>query len=310
MLRNDHNEVIVENGVVKTFKDFSVSWLDKYSEMVNENLKIKPEDTQDDLGIWICGKCHEPMQMLRADKKMKVYIPCKCDREKTERSTEDEKRRDFSEQVEKTRAEAFPFPSMRSIRFQKGFDKLEQKSVVDRTIAKYAIEFGEKLLSGDGLIIGGLAGVGKTHMSICIGNFIIDNGFTCKFTSTTRIVRYLQGHFNEQDKYFEYLSKFDLLIIDDLGIERGTDFMVESVSDIINMRYEAKKPMVITTNVDLYNVSKRLECHDESQGMKIATSRIFSRIFEVCLPVMMRGPKRKINSVIGEADQLYDENGW
>ena len=71
-----------------------------------------------------------------------------------------------------------------------------------------------------------------------------------------------------------------LLIIDDLGAERGTDYSLERVYDIIDSRYRSNKPIILTTNLTMEQMKN---CED------IRYNRIYDRIFEMCYPVKVSG---------------------
>lgn len=92
----------------------------------------------------------------------------------------------------------------------------------------------------------------------------------------------MSGFYNEE-QYYEYLdniSKPDLLIVDDLGAERGTDYAAERVHALIDYRISAGKPLIITTNLEL---SEMRETSD------IRKKRTYDRIFNACFPIAFRG---------------------
>ena len=66
------------------------------------------------------------------------------------------------------------------------------------------------------------------------------------------------------------------LLIDDLGIERNSDFALEQVFNVIDSRYRSKKPLIITTNLTLSELNNAAD---------IAHKRIYDRILERCIPV-------------------------
>ena len=81
--------------------------------------------------------------------------------------------------------------------------------------------------------------------------------------------------------------KADLLILDDLGAERGTDYAKEQVYSVIDGRYTANRPMVISTNLEPSQLMNA-----ESMTLK----RIYSRIMEKCFPLKYSGVDRRIAS--------------
>ncbi len=81
--------------------------------------------------------------------------------------------------------------------------------------------------------------------------------------------------------YLESLKNCDLLILDDFGMERRTDYAQEQVFGIIDGRYLAQKPLIVTTNLSLRELK---------QPVDIPEQRIFDRILELCVPVCFDGP--------------------
>lgn len=80
-----------------------------------------------------------------------------------------------------------------------------------------------------------------------------------------------------------YLNSFlacDLLILDDFGMERQTDYAREQVFNIIDGRYLAQKPLIVTTNLSLSELK-----HPKD----IVEQRIFDRVLELCVPVCFDG---------------------
>ena len=83
-------------------------------------------------------------------------------------------------------------------------------------------------------------------------------------------------------------------IIDDLGAERSTDTALEKVYNIVDSRYRAKRPVILTTNLGIDEMKETLD---------IRYSRIYDRIFEMCYPMQFKGQSwRKV-----EAAYRFDE---
>ena len=72
----------------------------------------------------------------------------------------------------------------------------------------------------------------------------------------------------------------DLLILDDLGVERNTSYGKECVFDVVNRRLLSGKSMIITTNITLSAMQKATDLDDR---------RIYDRILEVCVPILFNG---------------------
>lgn len=88
----------------------------------------------------------------------------------------------------------------------------------------------------------------------------------------------------ERCQYIASFGEVDLLIIDDLGVERNSEFALEQVYAVIDERYKANLPLIITTNL----TPKQMR-----NTQDIAHSRIYSRVLEMCTPILLQGPDRR-----------------
>lgn len=71
-------------------------------------------------------------------------------------------------------------------------------------------------------------------------------------TNFPRILNSLTGMFSEdRNEFIDGFNKYELLIIDDLGIERNSEFALEQVYNIVDSRYRSKKPLIVTINLTL-----------------------------------------------------------
>ena len=136
-----------------------------------------------------------------------------------------------------------------------------------------------------GLLFWGKPGNGKTFAAGCIANGLLETeGMhvpSVKMTTFGTILNKLPG-MTAQDKEW-YLNSFlacDLLILDDFGMERQTDYAREQVFNIIDGRYLAQKPLIVTTNLSL---SELKHPRDTTE------MRIFDRVLELCVPVCFDG---------------------
>ena len=94
---------------------------------------------------------------------------------------------------------------------------------------------------------------------------------------SSQILNTLTGmHFEDRNQFIHSLNCYSLLIIDDLGIERNSDFVLEQVFHVIDSRYRSKKPLIITTNLTLSELNNAAD---------IAHKQIYDRILERCVPI-------------------------
>ena len=85
----------------------------------------------------------------------------------------------------------------------------------------------------------------------------------------------------DKNAYIESLVNTSVLILDDLGIERDTSYAKEQVYNIVNSRYLRRKPTIFTTNLSYDTIQNCIE--------SVEYQRIYSRIIEMCIPVMVVG---------------------
>ena len=137
---------------------------------------------------------------------------------------------------------------------------------------------------GKGLLLFGSVGTGKTFHAACIANALIDTGVPCLVTNFARIANTVQGLFEGRQEYYDSLNKFPLLVLDDLSAERKTEYMQEIVFNVIDARYRAKLPLIVTTN---------LTREELMHPADITYQRIFSRLFEMCTPIEIAGTDRR-----------------
>lgn len=200
-------------------------------------------------------------------------VPCRCKCEE-KREKEEEKRRIEEERknlIIKAKYECFNHKSMWKQTFEK--DKgLNAKMYV----AKDYVANWEKMYEHNcGLMLIGNVGTGKSYMASAIANALIEKGVKVKFTSFIEITNDIFSA-SDKTKYVKSLNKYDLLIIDDVGTERNTEYTLENIYWVIDERVSEGKPLIITTNTDIDKKE-----NDENFNRR----RINSRIRNVCIPV-------------------------
>ena len=130
----------------------------------------------------------------------------------------------------------------------------------------YAKEFNKK--SGNILLIGG-PGVGKTHLSLSIANVLCKKGYDVVYGPISKIIGKIEKeHFsNEEETAIYSVQNCDLLILDDLGTEFSTQFVVSVLFDIINLRLLNNKSTIINTNLESDELEQKY------------SARVASRVF-------------------------------
>lgn len=151
---------------------------------------------------------------------------------------------------------------------------------------RYVQHFAEMLEQRQGLLFWGTVGTGKSYTAAAIANELLDRTVSVVMTSFVKLIDELQRQtFSDSEQpYLDRLNQTKLLIIDDLGAERGTDYALEKVYDIVDSRYRDGKPVIFTTNLTMQQMK---------ESSDIRYTRIYDRIFEMCYPVKFSGLSRR-----------------
>lgn len=102
----------------------------------------------------------------------------------------------------------------------------------------------------------GDAGTGKTHLACAIGNHVIRNcGGQARFSSVAEINRLVREakSFNStvsESEVIEAFAAYDLLIIDEVGVQSGTEAESRALFDVFNERYQNLKPTILISNLN------------------------------------------------------------
>lgn len=152
------------------------------------------------------------------------------------------------------------------------------------TARKYVANFDSMKANNVELLIFGDVGSGKTFMAAAIANALISQGRPALVTSFPRLLNRLATFKEDNNSILHSLAKFDLLVIDDLGVERQSDFATEQVYMIIDERLKSRLPIIITTN---------LAQNEFDSPTNLKLRRIYDRIREVTVPILVTGESRR-----------------
>lgn len=269
--------------------------LDKIEMTASQAIRAEDGDYIED-GLLYCGKCHTPKQ-CRVELFGEIRTPmclCKCAKEKLDAEEEERKKREFIRHIKHLRKMGFPDSEMEKWSFDKDDHFNEKISTIAR---KYVDNFDEMKSRGKGLLFYGSVGTGKTFMSACIANALIEKGHPCLVTNFARLVNTISGMYDGKQQYIDGLDKFHLLVIDDLASERDTEYMGEIVQNIIDARYRSGLPLIITTN---------LTADELKHPAEMRKQRIYSRLFEMCVPIEVKGKDRRKEKLKSDYKELED----
>lgn len=250
---------------------------------------VKPEEKPGDYyidGLLYCGKCKAKKQkrLVFEGETRIVRCICQCEVQKREAM---QKRLDHEEEmrrIERLKSASLMDSKMRSASL-KTFTQTADNEKLHRIIGNYVEHFSTFYEQNRGILFWGDVGTGKSYAAACIANELLSKSVSVVMTSFVKILPQLQGFDVDESEYMAQINVAKLLIIDDLGAERSTDYALEKVYNVIDSRYRTGKPLILTTNLSL---------KDMQQTQDIRYQRIYDRIFEMCHPVRVTGGSWRI----------------
>lgn len=256
-----------------------------------------PDDYIGSDGLLYCGQCNtrKEREIIWFDgKPKKVPVMCKCRAEEERLKKEQMQKEEEMRSIQRAKVSSMMDDTFRTACFA-NYQIRNGNERHLKVAKKYCIEFSKMYERNQGLLFWGTVGTGKSYTAACIANYLLEANTSVVMTSFVRILQEMQGFDREREETFtNKLNSVKLLIIDDLGAERSTDYALEKVYGIIDNRYRAKKPLILTTNLTLRQMQEATD---------IRYARIYDRIFEMCYPMEFSGASWRKR----EAAQRYEE---
>lgn len=257
------------------------------------------EYINEDDGLIYCAGCHTPRQrkVPLEGRTLLPTIMCRCQQESYAKEEAQRKHREFLMEVARMRSSGLQDKALQDYNFNndKGYNP-EIKKAHD-----YVDHWEEMKVKSLGLLLWGDVGTGKSFFAGCIANALLDKGVPVLMTNFSKILNKLTGMYSDdRNQFIDGLNKYSLLIIDDLGIERSSEFAVEQVFNVIDSRYRSRKPLIVTTNLTLEELKNPKD---------LAHARIYDRLLECCVPLKINNQNiRALNAAANmkEARKLLD----
>ena len=187
-----------------------------------------------------------------------------------------EKRRRHLDTVEELKRRGFTDPTMRDWTFENDNGRNPQAGIARR----YVEHWEDMRTDNIGCLFWGGVGTGKSYLAGCIANALMEKEIPVHMTNFALILNDLAASFENRNEYISRLCRYPLLILDDFGMERGTEYGLEQVFNVIDSRYRSGKPLIVTTNLTL---------DDLRNPEDTAHSRIYDRLLSMCVPVRFTG---------------------
>lgn len=248
---------------------------------------VEVPDYYGENGLLHCGVCHEAKEAYLPEGKEwlgRTTHPrmCLCDRTEYERQKKRAKQQEHEQEVSRLRARCFTDKYMNNWTFEND-NGLNPKM---KNVKAYVSDWETNEKENCGLLLWGGVGTGKSYMAGCIANALLEQEVSVQMTNFATILNDLNNHYAGRNEYIQSLCRNRLLIIDDLGMERGTDYGLEQVYNVIDARYRSNKPLIKTTNLTL---------NEMQNETNVARKRIYDRVLLMCIPIQIQDPHmRKI----------------
>lgn len=241
-----------------------------------------PTDFVGEDGLRRCGVCGQPKQchIDLAGRDMVVPCTCRCEREQMVREEAEKRARRLAVRVERLRESGMTDAAYSRWTFSADDGSRPKESAACR---RYVEKWEDMLQKNIGILFYGGVGTGKTFFACCIANALIERGVPVLVTNLPRLIGKMQGGFDKAT-VADRLQEYDLLVLDDLGAERDTDFALEQIFSAVDTRYRSGKPMIVTTNL----TPSQLKNPED-----IRYSRVFDRVLQGCYPIKIDGESRR-----------------
>lgn len=257
--------------------------MEKISNVLNQQIG-KESDWNSKLEE-ICPKCgknlYKTYNIFGRDRVVRVMCDCEIKKMEEKRMIEEGKEKQM--RLEHLMRNSLMDRKFRESTFEKWDFNKGSKEMYEFG-KKYVNNFKECKNEGLGLLIYGQPGNGKTYLSSCIANELLKQFVPVICVSINGLLSRIQETYSKWGKEAESdvikgLCNADLLIIDDLGTEKSTDWSKSMIYNIIDSRYRSELPLIITTNL---NVNPK-----ETNGVLTDKyeRRMEERIFVMCTPI-------------------------
>lgn len=253
-------------------------------------------------GLLHCSTCTQPkervdtIEMLDAVEALKVLTLCECEQAERELLEQERKDAEHRDMIERLRKRGLRSVEDIELNFDNDDSPDSTASIMSRN---YVDNFSQMQADNIGLYFYGNVGTGKTYYAVAIANALIEQGYTVLVTTLTEQVD-MQSGFDKEGKALalDRVKRVDLLILDDVGAERDSDYVNEQVYQIVNTRYTVQKPLLVASN---------LSPHDLREQAGANSQRVADRLTEMAnVPVRLTGASRRERKSQDKVLRAYD----
>ena len=241
--------------------------------------RLEPGNYTSEDGLLYCGKCRTPKQFRMEAPPMEGRLlphPCRCEQERIDREAAEQEARRHRQAVADLKHRGFTDPAMKDWTFAHDNGKCPQMKHARFYVENWTAMQEENI----GYLLWGGVGTGKSYFAGCIANALMEQEVAVRMTNFALILNDLTASFEGRNDYIARLCRAPLLILDDFGMERGTEYGLEQIYNVIDSRYRSRRPLIVTTNLPL---------QDLQHPQDTAHARIYDRLLEMCAPIRFSG---------------------
>lgn len=242
------------------------SLMDGIIEKENRALMLNEKDFRQD-GLIHCGVCGFKKQ-TRLFGSVIVRCNCACEEAEYKKMREMQREREEADRKQRIRSVCIQSQEYRDATF----DSDDHANPATEYLLQYAKNFAEMAADNKGLLLYGGVGSGKSFGAAFIANYLIDRGIDAMMTNFSAVLNALYAA-DDKNALIDDFVNYPLLILDDFGMERQTEYALEQVFNVIDARKRTGKPLIVTTNLSLVAIDSPTDT---------AHKRIYSRIREMC----------------------------
>ena len=236
--------------------------------------------------IIYCKKCNTPRMCMGITRMVRCI--CKCQAEDYKKEQELERQKEKQRIVDKIKKTSLLGDKYRNVSFNNTDISNEEFKKIFTRCKKYCEVAGQVLDKGIGIYLFGNKGTGKSRLTACMANQLMENYHTVLYTNFSEISKYIRCSFGKtgetEYEFLDRLSSIDFLFIDDFGTELVTKndqdlWLQEKVFEVVNKRYNNNKPIIFTSNYSLRQLI-------EERGI---ADKTIDRINEMCEVMKLEG---------------------
>lgn len=234
-------------------------------------------------GLLYCGKCHtrKETRLSFMGREITMGCLCKCATEERDREEAARRQQEEADYIMRLRGSGIASQEFRNARFS--LDDGQSPGPM-KILRRYVENWEQASQDNVGLLLWGGVGTGKSFGAACIANALIERCVPVCMVNLSAVLNTLTNFAGDRNEYIGELMQYPLLILDDFGMERKTEFATEQIFNLIDERYRSGKPLIVTTN---------LSVEDLKNPASLELARCYDRLLEMCVPVAFGSQGRR-----------------